>query len=167
MVGSNTLTRDKHKLLMSYNQSLLETLVADCNLLRSKNQELVNQINQITTQLGNIEECLRVLQQTQTLTGASGLKLDDLMDSLKDSEGDIEEAITNAIWNLDGCDLEEFIEVDLSLNGNEINTELGTSNRYAIERFVRNYITSQVMEKLEMGIAHYFETLTPKADDTI
>lgn len=165
-MGGRTPPRDKHKLLMSYNNQLLETLVADCNLLRSKNQELISQINHIQIQLGNLEECLRVLRDTQTLTGQGGLKLDDLMDSLKDSQGDIEEAITDAIWNLDSSDLDDFVEVELSLNGNEIDTELGISNRYAVERFVRNYISSQVMEKLEMGIAHYFETLTPKADDT-
>jgi hypothetical protein len=150
---------------MSYNHNLLETLVADCNLLRSKNQDLINQINTITTQLSNIEECLKVLRDTQTLTG--GLKLDDLMAALQDSQGDIEEAITDAIYHLDSSDLEDFVQVELSLNGNEINTELEVTNRYAIERFVRNYISSQVMEKLEMGIAHYFENLTPKADDSI
>jgi hypothetical protein len=150
---------------MSYNHNLLETLVADCNLLRSKNQDLINQINTITTQLSNIEECLKVLRDTQTLTG--GLKLDDLMAALQDSQGDIEEAITDAIYHLDSSDLEDFVQVELSLNGNEINTELEVTNRYAIERFVRNYITSQVMEKLEMGIAHYFENLTPKADESI
>ncbi|MFY7937632.1 MAG: hypothetical protein ACOVOQ_09650, partial [Flavobacterium sp.] len=160
-----TPPRDKHKLLMSYNHNLLETLVADCNLLRSKNQDLINQINTITTQLSNIEECLKVLRDTQTLTG--GLKLDDLMAALQDSQGDIEEAITDAIYHLDSSDLEDFVQVELSLNGNEINTELEVTNRYAIERFVRNYISSQVMEKLEMGIAHYFENLTPKADDSI
>jgi hypothetical protein len=152
---------------MSYNQNLLETLVADCNLLRSKNQDLINQINTITTQLSNIEECLKVLRDTQTLTGTGGLKLDDLMAALQDSQGDIEEAITDAIYHLDSSDLEDFVQVELSLNGNEINTELEVTNRYAIERFVRNYISSQVMEKLEMGIAHYFENLTPKADDSI
>jgi hypothetical protein len=152
---------------MSYNQNLLETLVADCNLLRSKNQDLINQINTITTQLSNIEECLKVLRDTQTLTGTGGLKLDDLMAALQDSQGDIEEAITDAIYHLDSSDLEDFVQVELSLNGNEINTELEVTNRYAIERFVRNYITSQVMEKLEMGIAHYFENLTPKADESI
>jgi hypothetical protein len=68
---------------------------------------------------------------------------------------------------LDSSDIEDFVQVELSLNGNEINTELEVTNRYAIERFVRNYISSQVMEKLEMGIAHYFENLTPKADDSI
>ena len=152
---------------MSYNQNLLETLVADCNLLRSKNQDLINQINTITTQLSNIEECLKVLRDTQALTGTGGLKLDDLMAALQDSQGDIEEAITDAIYHLDSSDLEDFVQVELSLNGNEIDTELETTNRHSIERFVRNYISSQVMEKLEMGIAHYFENLTPKADDSI
>ena len=89
------------------------------------------------------------------------------MAALEDSKGDIEEAITDAFWNLDSSDLEDFVQVELSLNGNEIDTELEMTNRYGIERFVRNYISSQVMEKLEMGIAHYFENLTPKADDSI
>lgn len=135
-------------------------MVADCNLLRRKNDELMSEIQEISNRLHQMEMALQSWKVTETPTGS--LKLDDLMDSLKDSEGDIEEVITNAIWNLDDSDLENFIEVELSLNGNEINTELGTSNRYAIERFVRGYITSQVMEKLEMGIAHYFEHLTRK-----
>jgi hypothetical protein len=113
-----------------------------------------------------MEETLRVLRDT-TPVGTETLNLEDLMASLKDSQGDIEEAITEAIFHLDSCELDEFIQVHLSLNGNEIDTELETANRYAIERFVRNYISSQVMEKLEMGIAHYFENLKPKADDTI
>jgi hypothetical protein len=53
------------------------------------------------------------------------------------------------------------------LSGNEIETELSIRNRWKIEQFVRDYISTQVMEKLEMGIAHYFENLTPKANDTI
>jgi hypothetical protein len=89
------------------------------------------------------------------------------MASLQDSKGDIEEAITDAIYNIDSSDLEDFINVELSLNGNEIGTELETSNRYGIERFVRYNISDQIMEKLEMGIAHYFENLTPKADESI
>jgi hypothetical protein len=89
------------------------------------------------------------------------------MASLQDSKGDIEEAITDAIYHIDSSDLDDFINVELSLSGNEIETELETSNRYAIERFVRNYISDQIMEKLEMGIAHYFENLTPKADESI
>ena len=145
----------------------METLVADCNLLRSKNQELINQISTISTQLSNIEDCLRVLRDSEPSTGSDALKLEDLMASLQDSKGDIEEAITDAIYNIDSSDLDDFISVELSLSGNEIETELETSNRYAIERFVRNYISDQIMEKLEMGIAHYFEHLTPKSDDTI
>jgi hypothetical protein len=174
MVGSNTPTRDKHKLLMSYNQSLLETLIADCNMLRSKNREmakaLVESAQAITEnnlKIHEIEDCLKVLQDAEPSTGSDALKLEDLMASLQDSKGDIEEAITDAIYNIDSSDLEDFINVELSLNGNEIGTELETSNRYAIERFVRNYISDQMMEKLEMGIAHYFEHLTPKADDSI
>jgi len=89
------------------------------------------------------------------------------MASLQDSKGDIEEAITDAIYHIDSSDLDDFINVELSLSGNEIETELETSNRYAIERFVRNYISDQIMEKLEMGFAHYFENLTPKADESI
>lgn len=143
----------------------METLVADCNLLRSKNQDLINQINTITTQLSNIEDCLKVLRDAEP--SRDPLNLENLMEALKDSQGDIEEAITDAFWNLDSSDLEDFVQVELSLNGNEIDTELETTNRYGIERFVRNYISSQVMEKLEMGIAHYFENLTPKADDSI
>lgn len=145
---------------MSYNQSLLETLIADCNMLRSKNRELAEALTNNNLKIHEMEESLKVLRDTQSLT--DGLKLDDLMDSLKNSEGDIEEAIVDAIWNLDSSDLDDFVQVELSLNGNEIDTELGISNRYAIERFVRGYITSQVMEKLEMGIAHYFEHLTRK-----
>jgi hypothetical protein len=152
---------------MSYNQSLLETLIADCNMLRSKNRELAEAITNNNLKIHEMEETLKVLKDTQALTGTGGLKLDDLMASLEDSKGDIEEAITDAFWNLDSSDLEDFVQVELSLNGNEINTELETTNRYGIERFVRNYISSQVMEKLEMGIAHYFENLTPKADDSI
>ena len=133
----------------------METLVADCNLLRSKNQDLINQINTITTQLSNIEDCLKVLRDAEP--SRDPLNLENLMAALQDSQGDIEEAVTDAIWNLDSDDLEDFVQVELSLNGNEINTELETTNRYGIERFVRNYISSQVMEKLEMGIAHYFE----------
>lgn len=145
----------------------METLVADCNLLRSKNQELITQINTISTQLSNIEECLKVLRDSESNTGSDALKLEDLMASLQDSKADIEEGIVDAIYNIDSDDLDDFISVELSLSGNEIETELETSNRYAIERFVRNYISDQIMEKLEMGIAHYFEHLTPKADDTI
>lgn len=167
MVGSNTPTRDKHKLLMSYNKQLMETLVADCNLLRSKNQELITQINTISTQLSNIEECLKVLRDAEPSTGSDALKLEDLMASLQDSKGDIEEAITDAIYNIDSDDLDDIVEVELSLSYREIETELNTKNRYAIERFVRNYIADQIMEKLEMGIAHYFENLTPKADESI
>jgi hypothetical protein len=152
---------------MSYNKQLMETLVADCNLLRSKNQELINQISTISTQLSNIEDCLKVLRDAEPSTGSDALKLEDLMASLQDSKGDIEEAITDAIYHIDSSDLDDFINVELSLNGNEIETELETSNRYAIERFVRNYILDQIMERLETGIAHYFEHLTPKADDTI
>jgi hypothetical protein len=175
MVGSNTPTRDKHKLLMSYNQSLLETLIADCNMLRSKNREmaqaLVESAQAITEnnlKIHEMEESLKVLRDTQALTtGSDALKLEDLMASLQDSKGDIEEAITDAIYHIDSSDLDDFINVELSLSGNEIETELETSNRYAIERFVRNYISDQIMEKLEMGIAHYFEHLTPKADESI
>jgi hypothetical protein len=173
MVGSNTPTHNKHISLMSYNKSLLETLIADCNMLRQQNRELAQALAESAQALTNtnlkiheMEETLRVLRDT-TPVGTDTLNLEDLMASLKDSQGDIEEAITDAIFDLDSCDLEEFIQVDLSLNGNEIETELETANRYAIERFVRNYISSQVMEKLEIGIAHYFEHLTPKADDTI
>jgi hypothetical protein len=142
-------------------------LVADCNLLRSKNQELITQINTISTQLSNIEDCLKVLRDAEPSTGTDALKLEDLMASLQDSKGDIEEAITDAIYNIDYDDLRNIVEVELSLSYREIETELNTSNRYAIERFVHNYIVDQVMEKLEMGIAHYFEHLTPKADDSI
>jgi hypothetical protein len=145
----------------------METLVADCNLLRSKNQELINQISTISTQLSNIEDCLRVLRDSEPSTGSDALKLEDLMASLQDSKGDIEEAIVDAIFNQDSSDLDEWIEVDVSLSYREIETELETKNRWAIERFVRNYIADQVMEKLEMGIAHYFENLTPKSDDSI
>jgi transcription termination factor NusB len=167
MVGSNTPTRDKHKLLMSYNKQLMETLVADCDQLRRKNFELIYQIEQQNNQLQSFEIALKALQDAEPSTGSDALKLEDLMASLQDSKGDIEEAITDAIYNIDSSDLEDFINVELSLNGNEIGTELETSNRYAIERFVRNYISDQMMEKLEMGIAHYFEHLTPKADDSI
>lgn len=152
---------------MSYNQSLLETLIADCNMLRSKNRELAEALTNNNLKIHEMEESLKVLKDTQALTTSGSLKLEDLMAALEDSKGDIEEAVTDAIWNLDSDDLDDFVEVELSLNGNEISTELGISNRYAVERFVRNYISSQVMEKLEMGIAHYFENLTPKADDSI
>jgi uncharacterized protein YuzE len=108
-----------------------------------------------------------VLRDAEPSTGSDALKLEDLMASLQDSKGDIEEAITDAIYNMDSDDLDDIVEVDLSLNGNEIGTELNTKNRYAIERFVRNYIADQIMERLEMGIAHYFEHLTPKADESI
>lgn len=175
MAGSNTPTRDKHKLLMSYNQSLLETLIADCNMLRSKNREmaqaLVESAQAITDnnlKIHEMEESLKVLRDTQALTtGSDALKLEDLMASLKDSESDVQDAITDAIYNLDSSELEELIEVYLSLSGNEIETELSIRNRWKIEQFVRDYISTQVMEKLEMGIAHYFENLTPKANDTI
>jgi hypothetical protein len=145
----------------------METLVADCNLLRSKNQELINQISTISTQLSNIEDCLKVLRDAEPSTGSDALKLEDLMASLQDSKGDIEEAITDAIYNIDSDDLDDIVEVELSLSYREIETELNTKNRYAIERFVRNYIADQIMEKLEMGIAHYFENLTPKSDESI
>ncbi len=159
---------------MSYNKQLMETLVADCNLLRSKNREmaqaLVESAQAITDQnlkIHEMEECLKVLRDAEPPTGTDALKLEDLMASLQDSKGDIEEAITDAIYNIDSDDLDDIVEVELSLNGNEIWTELNTKNRYAIERFVRNYIADQIMEKLEMGIAHYFENLTPKADESI
>lgn len=136
-------------------------------MLRSKNRELAEALTNNNLKIHEMEESLKVLKDTQALTTSGSLKLEDLMAALEDSKGDIEEAVTDAIWNLDSDDLDDFVEVELSLNGNEIGTELGVSNRYAIERFVRNYISSQVMEKLEMGIAHYFENLTPKADDSI
>ncbi len=159
---------------MSYNKQLLETLIADCNMLRSKNREmaqaLVESAQAITDsnlKIHEMEECLKVLRDAEPSTGTDALKLEDLMASLQDSKGDIEEAITDAIYNIDCSVLEDFINVELSLSGNEICTELDTSNRYAIERFVHNYISDQIMEKLEMGIAHYFEHLTPKADESI
>ena len=160
---------------MSYNKQLLETLIADCSMLRSKNREmaqaLVESAQAITEnnlKIHEMEESLKVLRDTQALTtGSDALKLEDLMASLQDSKGDIEEAITDAIYNIDSDDLDDIVEVELSLSYREIETELNTKNRYAIERFVRNYIADQIMEKLEMGIAHYFENLTPKADESI
>ena len=143
-------------------------MVADCNLLRSKNTELIQQVQQMNERIYQMELALQSWKEEPPKESTTGsLKLEDLMASLQDSQGDIEEAITDAIYHLDSSDLEDFVQVELSLSGNEINTELETTNRYAIERFVRNYISSQVMEKLEMGIAHYFENLTPKADDSI
>ena len=143
-----------------YTKEQIGLLIAECNDLRQKQADLLGRLDLLNSRLQEM------LNQENTAS-ANALNLEDLMASLKDSEGDILETITDAIYNMDSDDLDDIVEVDLSLNGNEIYTELNTKNRYAIERFVNNYITTQVMEKLEIGIAHYFENLTPKVDDTI
>lgn len=143
-----------------YTKEQIGLLIAECNDLRQKQADLLGRLDLLNSRLQEM------LNQENTAS-ANALNLEDLMASLKDSEGDILETITDAIYNMDSDDLDDIVEVDLSLNGNEIYTELNTKNRYAIERFVNNYITTQVMEKLEIGIAHYFENLTPKTDDTI
>lgn len=143
-----------------YTKEQIGLLVAECNDLRQKQADLLGRIDLLNSRLQEM------LNQEERAS-ATALNLEDLMASLKDSESDVQDAIIDAIYHLDSSELEELIEVYLSLSGNEIETELSIRNRWKIEQFVRDYISTQVMEKLEMGIAHYFENLTPKANDTI
>ena len=141
-----------------YTKQQIEALITECNDLRDKQADLLGRIDLLNSRL---QQMLSETPKTETFD------LEVLMASLKDSESDIEEAIVDAFYNLSYDELDDMIDVELSLSGNEIETELSTKNRHYIERFVNDYIISQVMDKLEVGIAHYLENLNPKANDTI
>lgn len=138
-------------------------LVADCSLLRSKNSELMNQIQEINNHIYQMEQALHVLNFKEALQDNTGLLTqDNINDILCDLN--LQYAITDHIHTR--TDWDDVIEVDLSLSGNEIETEVD-SDYYKIDRYISKDLASVLEESLREILSSFIIKLQEKSDDSI
>jgi hypothetical protein len=137
---------------MSITNEKLEMLVADCNLLRSKNSDLMNQIQEINNHLYQMEQAIKVLHFKEVVGILTEQGITDII-----SELDLEQVITSHIH--ERTDWNDVIKVDLSLSGNEIETEID-ADRWEIER----YIARDLSSVLEESIREMLQNFTTKQE---
>ena len=151
----------KHNPMSILNQNL-ELMVADCNLLRSKNTELIQQVQQMNERIYQMELALQSWKEepsTESTTGS--LTEQNITDILSDLQ--LEEAITEHIHTQ--VDWSDVIRVDLSLSGNEIETECD-ADRWEIERYIARDLSTALEESIR-EILQNFNTGKEVSDDSI
>ena len=137
-------------------------MVADCNLLRSKNTELMNQIQEINNKLYQMELALQSWKEEPPKESNTGsLTEDQITDIISFLE--LESAITDHIH--ERTDWDDVCNVSLSLSGNEIETEID-ADRWDIERYIARDLSS-VLEESIREILQNFNTGKEVSDDSI
>jgi hypothetical protein len=147
---------------MSILNQNLELMVADCNLLRSKNTELIQQVQQMNERIYQMELALQSWKEEPPKESNTGSLTGDEIESII-SLLELEETITEQI--LCRTDWDDLVEVDLSLSGNEIETSVD-SERWKIERYISREL-SQLLEESLREILQNFNTGKEVSDDSI
>lgn len=138
-------------------------LVADCSLLRSKNSELMNQIQEINNHIYQMEQALHVLNFKEALLDNTGLLTqDNITDILSDLN--VQYVITDHIHT--STDWDDVIEVELSLSGNEIETQVD-SDYYNIDRYISKDLASKLEERLTEILQNFIIKKQEVSDDSI
>ena len=138
-------------------------LVADCSLLRSKNSELMNQIQEINNHIYQMEQALHVLNFKEALQNNTGLLTqDNINDILCDLN--LQYAITDHIHT--STDWDDVVEVELSLSGNEIETQVD-SDHWKIDRYISQNLASKLEESLREILENFIIQKQEVSDDSI
>jgi len=147
---------------MSTNEKL-ELMVADCNLLRRENTELIQKLRLMDEKLFQMELALQSWKQEPSTELPNGPLTDaEIEDIITDLE--LEDKITDHIHQR--TDWDDVVDVDLSLRGNEIETELD-ADRYKIERYISRDLSSVLEECIREVLQNFNIKSQEVSDDSI
>lgn len=158
-LGGRTPPRDKHNPMSILNQKL-ELMVADCNLLRTRNAELMETITDINHRLYQMELALQSWKEEPSKESTTGSLTEDNIEDII-SFLELEEVITDHIH--ERTDWSDVIKVDLSLSGNEIETECD-ADRWDIERYIARDLSSVIAESIR-EVLQTLESFTTKKEE--
>ena len=141
-------------------------MVADCNLIRTELAKLMGNINDINNTIYQMELALQSWkQEPSTESSTFSLTEGNIEDIISFLE--LEEAITDHIH--ERTDWSDVIRVDLSLSGNEIETECD-ADRWDIERYIARDLSSVIGDSIR-EVLQTLESFTTKkqevSDDSI
>jgi CHASE3 domain sensor protein len=144
-----------------YTKNKIEAIIADCNELLSTQQGQLAELAQaINTSQNMLMHLRQVADEIETTTTGS-LTEQNITDILSDLN--LEDSITSHIH--ERTDWNDVIKVDLSLSGNEIETEVD-ADRWEIERYISRDLSS-VLEESIREILQNFTTKQEVQNDSI
>jgi hypothetical protein len=145
-----------------YTKNKIEAIITDCDdLLKTQQAQLAELAQAINTSQNILMHLRQVADEIETYNTGS-LTEQNIADIISDLN--LESAITDHI--LTRTDWDDLVEVELSLSGNEIETQVD-SDHWRIER----YISRDLSSVLEESIREILENFTTKkqevSDDSI
>ena len=139
-----------------YTKNKIEAIIADCSELLSTQQGQLAELAQAINTSQNMLMHLRQVADEIETSNTGSLTEQNITDILSDL--DLENSITSHIH--ERTDWNDVIKVDLSLSGNEIETEID-ADRWEIER----YISRDLSSVLEESIREILQNFTTKKQE--
>jgi len=144
-----------------YTKNKIEAIITDCDdLLKTQQAQLAELAQAINTSQNILMHLRQVADEIETYNTGSltGDEIESIISLL-----DLENSITSHIH--ERTDWDDVVEVELSLSGNEIETQVD-SDHWRIERHISRDLSSVLEESLR-EILQNFTTKQEVSDDTI
>ena len=145
-----------------YTKNKIEAIITDCDdLLKTQQAQLAELAQAINTSQNILMHLRQVADEIET-SNTGSLTDQNITDILSDL--DLENSITSHIH--ERTDWNDVIKVDLSLSGNEIETEVD-ADRWEIERYISRDLSSVLEESIREMLENFTTKKQEVSDDSI